>query len=109
MSFEESAKKYFIDNKFGYIANLSDKLVISFAGLPGKPCFQLYGTIKALGYNGLFLCDTEKNWYQKGINCLGNTIDSTLRVLEELTAYFSDENIYFIGGSMGGVWCFAFC
>jgi len=100
--FEGEAKKYFYENNFGYLASKSDKLVISFAGLEGRPAFQFYGTLRDLGYNALFLKDINKNWYNRGVSCFGNDIEDTLVILRHLTSFFDKKNIFFIGGSMGG-------
>ncbi|SAI74840.1 Uncharacterised protein [Bordetella ansorpii] len=102
MSFKDDAQLYAREQQFGYLEGESDVLVISFAGLEGRPHFQFYGTLKALGYNALFLSDQKKAWYNTGLACFGDGVEYTLYILNHLTNYFDPDKIFLIGGSMGG-------
>ncbi len=102
-TFKSTVKRYDKEDSLEFLVTNSKRLVIVMAGLPGKPCFQFYGTLKKLGYNVIFLCDKNKSWYNNGINSDENQgIESLTYILKELTAFFDDDNIYFLGGSMGG-------
>jgi len=86
-----------------FLHNGSKKLIIFFAAqnmMPGKYNFFQMG--REIEENLLFVNDLTNQWYQNGIDGLGDTFEETIATIKKWIEYLDIEEVYTLGTSMGG-------
>lgn len=86
-----------------FLSSGSKKLIIFFAAQnmkPGKYNFFQMG--KEIDENLLFVNDLSNQWYQNGIDSLGETFEETINVIQQWIKHLNIDEVYTLGTSMGG-------
>ena len=90
------------DSNISYKHYGHDVLIISFGGLAlrmGMTMFEFDSAIKKLKVDSLFLKDTKRIWYQKGISEEYPTVESVVELLKKYTVNY--KKVICIGNSAG--------
>lgn len=90
------------DSNISYTHYGHDVLIISFGGLAlrmGMTMFEFNSAIKKLKVDSLFLKDTKRIWYQKGISEEYPTVESVVELLKNYTVNY--RKVICIGNSAG--------
>lgn len=83
-------------------ADKSTKLVIICSPLGFKPgTFHMLDVGNELDANVLYINDTDKNWYQNGIEGLGGDIDTCVAAIDTIRKDLGIKETYAVGQSMG--------
>lgn len=83
----------------------SPVLVVAFAGLAeelGIPAFEFMRMVSALGTQTVFVRDTRRLWYQRGVPGLGPSVDTVADALADLVRSSKARRTVFLGSSAGG-------
>lgn len=68
----------------------------------GFGAFEFSNTFRSLPCHVLYIRDPQDAWYQKPIRELGNGLNDLAAIIREKLQHVGAEEIYIIGGSMGG-------
>ena len=91
------------DNHHIFLNESSKKLVLLFSAMNMKAGqFNYKQAGRTLDENVIFLNDTSNQWYQEGIESLGDTFKTTIETIKQWIKVLNIEEVYTIGTSMGG-------
>ena len=91
------------NNHHIFLNESSKKLVLLFSAMNMKEGqFNYKQAGRTLDENVIFLNDTSNQWYQEGIESLGDTFKTTIETIKQWIKVLNIEEVYTIGTSMGG-------
>jgi len=91
------------DNHHIFINDNSKKLVLLFSAKDMKPGkFNFWQIGREIDANLIFLNDTSNQWYQNGVESLGDSLESTIDILQQWIKVLEITEVYTLGTSMGG-------
>ena len=86
-----------------FLSSGSKKLIIFFAAQDMKPGkYNFFQMGKEIDENLLFVNDLSNQWYQNGIDSLGETFEETINVIQQWIKHLNIDEVYTLGTSMGG-------